>query len=317
MPSLGVYRAMSRVFPRSFRAKLMAVVLGCITLPLLALMLWLLLRAADQQRLFSDGLIVVCVTLAGTLVALLLIYHLLSPLRLMAKVVEAYQREQRLPELPEDGHDELGLLMRGINCGLREIDQGIRELQRSALEDPLTGALNRRGSEKALLHCIEQAEHEGTPLVLYVVDVDNLKPVNDAYGHAVGDGMLIDLVMRSRDWLGPPDWIGRLGGDEFVLCVHDSLAGSNARVQRWLDTLAAPRVDGPQVRASAGCAQYRPGLDAMQLHREADAAMYRAKASGGGKLVCDDGEHERRAFAAATAGYRVGLDPERRAAVRS
>ena len=92
--------------------------------------------------------------------------------------------------------DEMGLLMRGINCGLREIDQGIRELQRSALEDPLTGALNRRGSEKALLACIELAEREGIPLVLYVVDVDNLKPVNDAYGHAVGDSMLIDLVMR-------------------------------------------------------------------------------------------------------------------------
>jgi diguanylate cyclase (GGDEF)-like protein len=129
--------------------------------------------------------------------------------------------------------------------------------------------------------------------------------------------MLIDLVMRSRDWLGPRDWIGRLGGDEFVMGVHDTLANSNAKVQRWLDALAAPRVDGPQVRASAGCAQYRPGLDAMQLHREADAAMYRAKASGGGKLVCDDGEHERRAFAAATAGYRAGLDPERRATVRT
>ena len=317
MPGLGVYRALSRVFPRSFRAKLMAVVVGCITLPLLALMLWLLLRAADQQRLFSDGLIVVCVTLAGTLVALLLIYHLLSPLRLMAEVVEAYQREQRLPELPEDGQDELGMLMRGINCGLREIDDGIRELQRSALEDPLTGAFNRRGSERALHACIELAERQDVPLVLYVVDVDNLKPVNDAYGHAAGDSMLIDLVMRAREWLAPRDWIGRLGGDEFVLCVHDEFPAANAKVQQWLDALAAPRVDGLQVRASAGCAQYRPGLDAMQLHREADAAMYRAKAGGGGKLVCDDGEHERRAFAAATAGYRVGLDPERRAAVRT
>jgi diguanylate cyclase (GGDEF)-like protein len=317
MPSLRVYRALSRVFPRSFRAKLMAVVLGCITLPLLVLMGWVMLRVTDPQRLYSDALIAICVTLAGTLLALLLIYQLLKPLRLMAQVVEAYQLEHRLPELPEDGRDELGLLMRGINCGLREIDDGIRELQRSALEDPLTGALNRRGSEKALLDCIELAEREDSPLVLYVVDVDNLKPVNDALGHAAGDGMLIDLVARSRGWLGPHDWIGRLGGDEFVLCVHDEMESSNAMVQRWLDALAAPRADGPQVRASAGCARYRPGLDAMQLHREADAAMYRAKASGGGKLVCDDGEHERRAFAAATAGYRAGVDPERRAVART
>jgi diguanylate cyclase (GGDEF)-like protein len=100
---------------------------------------------------------------------------------------------------------------------------------------------------------------------LYVVDVDNLKPVNDAYGHAAGDSMLIDLVMRARAWLGPRDWIGRLGGDEFVMCVHDGLAASNAKVQRWLDALAAPSADRRQIRASAGCAQYRPGVDAMQL----------------------------------------------------
>src|SRR5688572_21078198 len=159
MSGLGVYRALSRVFPRSFRAKLMAVVLGCITLPLLVFTGWLLVHATDPMRVLPEALVALCLTLVGTLIALLLIYQLLSPLRLMADVVEAYQREQRLPELPEDGRDEMGLLMRGINCGLREIDQGIRELQRSALEDPLTGAFNRRGSEKALLACIERAEH--------------------------------------------------------------------------------------------------------------------------------------------------------------
>ena len=314
MSTLGVYRALSRVFPRSFRAKLMVVVLGCIMLPLLALIGWLLLDGTNPDRMLSGALLATFVTLAGTFVALVLLYHLLSPLRLMADVVEAYQREQRLPELPEDGRDEMGLLMRGINCGLREIDEGIRELQRNALEDPLTGALNRRGSEKSLLDCVDRAEHEGGPLVMYVVDVDNLKPVNDAYGHAAGDRMLVDLVQQTRGWLGERNWIGRLGGDEFVLCVHEALPAANAMVQRWLDGLAVPRADGLQVRASAGCAEYRPGLDAMQLYREADAAMYRAKSSGGGKLVCHDGRRERRApLGAAPAGmYRAGIDPERR-----
>lgn len=316
MPTLGVYRALSRVFPCSFRAKLMAVVLGCITLPLLAFIGWMLAAATSADRFVTGALLAVCVTLGGTLTALLLIYQLLRPLRLMADVVEAYQREQRLPDLPEDGRDEVGQLMRGINCGLREIDQGMRELQRVALEDPLTGALNRRGSEKSLLACVEGAGHAGTPLVLYVVDVDNLKPVNDAYGHAAGDRMLVDLVTHAGEWLGERDWIGRLGGDEFLVCVHAALAAANARVQRWLDELAAPRVEGQPIRASAGCAEYRPGLDAMQLYREADAAMYRAKSGGGGKLACHDGEQEPRllatAAAAAPAGYRAGLDPERR-----
>jgi diguanylate cyclase (GGDEF)-like protein len=317
MPTLGVYRALSRVFPRSFRAKLMAVVLGCIMLPLVVFIGWML-AATSSDRLLSGAMLATLVTLAGTFVALLLLYQLLSPLRLMADVVEAYHREQRLPELPEDGRDEMGALMRGINCGLREIDQGMRELQRSALEDPLTGALNRRGSEKSLLECVERAEHDGTPLVLYVVDVDNLKPVNDAYGHAAGDRMLVDLVTHARGWLGERNWIGRLGGDEFLVCVHEGLDAANARVQRWLDELAAPRGDGRQVvRASAGCAQYRPGLDALQLYREADAAMYRAKSSGGARLVCHDGEHEPLALAVPVSGCRLGMEPERRATLRS
>ena len=53
--------------------------------------------------------------------------------------------------------------------------------------------------------------------------------------------------------------------------------------------LARPRIDDIPIRASIGCARYRPGSDAMQLYREADAAMYAAKAQGGGKLVCEEG----------------------------
>jgi diguanylate cyclase (GGDEF)-like protein len=207
---------------------------------------------------------------------------------MMADVVEAYYREHRLPELPEDGRDEVGLLMRGINCGLREIDNGMRELERFALEDPLTHSLSRRGSDRALHACIERAER-GQPLVLYVVDVDNLKPVNDEHGHSAGDRMLIDLVRSARGWLTGDDWIGRWGGDEFLVCVHDDPVVANARVQRWLRDLARPRSDDIPIRVSIGCARYRPGIDAMQLYREADAAMYAAKSQGGGKLVCEEG----------------------------
>lgn len=291
MASLGVYRALSRVFPRSFRAKLMAVVVGCTLVPLGAFVAWLLSNnGAEPARLATGAAVAAIATAVGALVALFLLYHLLTPLRMMADVVEAYYREHRLPELPEDGRDEVGVLMRGINCGLREIDDGIRELERFALEDPLTHALSRRGSDRHLHRCIAEAER-GTPLALYVVDVDNLKPVNDEHGHPAGDRMLIDLVESARRWLAGHDWIGRWGGDEFLVCVHDEPEVANAKVQRWLRDLAQPRADGIAIRVSVGCAQYRPGIDAMQLYREADAAMYAAKSRGGGRLVCDDGLH--------------------------
>ncbi|GAB3102901.1 GGDEF domain-containing protein [Lysobacter terrae] len=291
MAGLGVYRVLSRVFPHSFRAKLMAVVVGCTMLPLGVFLGWLLMHNGPTQNELITGIsLTVMVTLLGVLAALFLLYHLLTPLRMMADVVQAYQHEHRLPELPEDGRDEVGLLMRGINCGLREIDDGIRELERHALEDPLTHALSRRGSDRSLHECVERAE-QGRPLILYVVDVDNLKPVNDEYGHAAGDRMLIDLVQSGLRWLHDDDWIGRWGGDEFLLCIHDTQKAANERVRQWLRELAAPRADGITISVSIGCAQYRPGIDAMQLYHEADAAMYAAKAQGGAMLVCDDGDH--------------------------
>lgn len=291
MAGFGVYHALSRVFPHSFRAKLMAVVGGCTLLPLGVFVVWLVFDIdATKTQLITGAAIAVVATLVGVLCALVLLFHLLTPLRMMADVVEAYYREHRLPELPDDGRDEVGLLMRGINCGLREIDNGMRELERFALEDPLTHALSRRGSDRALNECVESAEH-GKPLVLCVVDVDNLKPVNDEYGHAAGDRMLIDLVESSRRWLRDEDWIGRWGGDEFLICIHDTPTAANRRVLEWLRDLGVPRADGIPIRVSIGCAPYRPGVDAMQLYREADAAMYAAKAQGGAKLVCNDGQH--------------------------
>jgi diguanylate cyclase (GGDEF)-like protein len=292
MPGLGVYHALSRVFPRSFRAKLMAVVGTCTLLPPALFAAWVVANSGIySQRLVMGAVLAAVGTLAGIALALFLLYQLLTPLRLMADVVEAYYREHRLPALPEDGRDEVGLLMRGINCGLREIDSGMRELERFALEDPLTHALSRRGSDRSLLACVEEAERSGTPLVLYVVDVDNLKPVNDEYGHVAGDRMLIDLVETAGRWLREPDWIGRWGGDEFLICIHEGQPAANQRIRGWLRELEAPRADGVPIRVSVGCATYRPGIDAMQLYREADSAMYAAKSKGGGTLVCDDGLH--------------------------
>lgn len=290
MVGLRVYRVLSRVFPKSLRARLTVLVLVCTLLPLAGLVVWLLHQngaGAAPEELLAGLLLAVGLTILGILVSLLLIYHLLAPLRLMVDAVEAYQEGNHLPDLPEDGRDELGVLMRAINSGLREIDQGVRELERFALEDPLTRAFNRRGIERILLECVDDAERQSMPLTLYVIDLDNLKQVNDEYGHAAGDRMLIELVESARTWLGDRDRMGRLGGDEFLLCVHESVHDASPKVDAWLAELAALRVDGMSVCVSAGCAEFRPGLDALGLYREADAAMYKAKAAGGSRLVCD------------------------------
>lgn len=289
MAGLRVYRVLSRIFPSSFRAKLIAVVAVCVTAPLLVFVAWLLANnGAPAAHLATGALLTLGITLVGVFTSLFLLYHLLTPLRVMADVVVAYRREHRLPNLPEDGRDEVGLLMRCINAGLREIDVGMRELQRAALEDPLTGALNRRGSEQALEASVQRAL-QGRPLQLYVVDVDNLKPVNDTHGHCAGDRMLVDLVRGAAAWLREDDWIGRWGGDEFLVCVMDTPRAAHRRIRGWLHELVQVRPGRIPVRASVGCAGYRPGLDPSRLYREADTAMYAAKAMGGGALVSREG----------------------------
>jgi diguanylate cyclase (GGDEF)-like protein len=245
-------------------------------------------NGAEPEHLVAGLVAAVALTIVGIVVCLFLIYHLLAPLRLMVDAVDAYRQGHRLPELPEDGRCELGQLMRAINFGLREIDQGVQELERFALEDPLTHSFNRRGIERILVDLVDEAERHSTPLTLYVIDLDNLKLANDLHGHAAGDRMLIELVESAQTWLGERDRIGRLGGDEFLICVCASVHDASPKVDAWLAELAGRQVDGIPVRVSAGCAAFRPGLDALSLYREADAAMYKAKAAGGSQLVCDD-----------------------------
>jgi diguanylate cyclase (GGDEF)-like protein len=285
---MRVYNALSRAFPRSYRAKLLAVVLCCTLLPMLALVAWLLANnGEDPGRLLWGTTLGLAATLGGTLLSLLLIYHLLQPLRRAADALDAYYRELQLPRLPMGGADEMGRLLRGIHRCLHGIDAGRQELERHALEDSLTRGLNRRGCEQALARSVETATRCGDPFVLFVVDLDNLKQINDEHGHAAGDAALAAVVETARACsLGKQDWIGRWGGDEFLVGVHDSAASAQDKVRSWLKVLAHPGGRLMPVLVSAGCAQWLPGQDALQLYRQADAAMYEAKFSGGHRLVC-------------------------------
>ena len=283
---MSLYRLLARLFPRSYRARLLTVVFVCTSLPMQALVVWLLLNGnSEPERQILGTTIGLLATFAGTLVSLFLLYHLLEPVRRAADAVEGYYERQRLPRLPETGPDEMGRLMRGINRCLRGVDAGVRKLERHALHDPLTEALNRRGCEQALQDSVATAARERAPFALVVVDLDNLKPVNDEHGHAAGDRALIRLVETARMWLGEHDWIGRWGGDEFLVGIHDDLGPARQRVIEWLAALGEPGGTGFPVHASAGCACYQ-GQDAMTLYREADAAMYEAKFSGGNTIVC-------------------------------
>ena len=96
----------------------------------------------------------------------------------------------------------------------------------------------------------------------------------------------MSLVQSARECcLGKADWIGRWGGDEFLLGLHADPGVAMDRVRVWIDVLARPQSQTRPVQVSVGAAAWRAELDASQLYRQADAAMYQAKFAGGQRLV--------------------------------
>ena len=279
---MKVYAAMNRVFRRSYAVKLFAVAFVGTHIPLLALLGWSVWRGWDSDPLLVQvANLCLLATLAGTAVTLYLLHGLLAPVRASAEALAAFDNHSVLPQLPEDGHDDAGLLMRGLNRSLRRIDEGVRKLEWTATHDALTGALNRHGGNVQLAASIA-ALPEGGAFTIAVLDMDALKQINDQQGHDAGDRALVRIVQGLQPLLGPDDWICRQGGDEFLVGLHADMPALEARLSAWS---AALLESDPLLRLSIGLAGYVPGEDAHVLCRRADAAMYRAKRTGAGILM--------------------------------
>ena len=164
-----------------------------------------------------------------------------------------------------------------------------RELQRqllheAAIHDPLTGLLNRGAVISYLTDDVARRRDAGETVAVLFVDLDGLKPLNDNFGHVVGDAAILTTAMALMFATEPCDVVGRLGGDEFlvVLCHRHSL-DSDQTLQRIQQSVAARTisVDGTSLalEASVGIAlsQCDPDTDPMVLVRQADEAMYEAK----------------------------------------
>ncbi|MCU1399313.1 MAG: diguanylate cyclase [Acidimicrobiales bacterium] len=155
-----------------------------------------------------------------------------------------------------------------------------RDLRWAAAHDPLTGLINRAEFARALEHAAAADD-----VVLLYIDLDDFKPINDLYGHAVGDKVLIEVGRRITDVIGPRDVVGRLGGDEFaVVCggTDDPIYGrdvANRIVSAVHEPIDSQGVD-VRVGASVGVAVGAQPLVAAHLMQRADDALYLAKASG-------------------------------------
>ena len=165
---------------------------------------------------------------------------------------------------------------------LAAANERLREL---ALQDPLTGLANRTAMRQHLEQAWQRARRRREMLALILLDLDGFKPVNDCHGHETGDRLLVQVAHRLQASARSSDLVARLGGDEFVLVCEG--IGSELQAEqlagRILEELARPfRLDGVEIRIGASIGiSFGLGCQCCEdLLREADQAMYRAKAAG-------------------------------------
>jgi diguanylate cyclase (GGDEF)-like protein len=170
--------------------------------------------------------------------------------------------------------------LRANNQMLRSLRRQRVELEHQAHHDPLTGLANRTRFGAA----IDERLRAHRPTSVLLIDIDDFKMVNDTMGHAVGDKLLAEVALRLGAHTGPDDLPARLGGDEFaVLLDFDEPERTAEAAERILAGLAAQVRVGEQqllAHASIGVATAGPGDGADEMLRNADIAMYAAKAAG-------------------------------------
>lgn len=172
------------------------------------------------------------------------------------------------------------------------------ENDRLANLDSLTDLPNRRRYFAELDARVEAARQSGQGFVAGVVDLDDFKPINDAFGHATGDRLLIEVGRRLKAFNGPPILAARLGGDEFGLIIDaalepDALRALGRELCAVLNATYDLRGVRAQVGASIGFCPFPSGADTSeQLFERADYALYHAKQSIKGTAVVFDERHE-------------------------
>lgn len=178
------------------------------------------------------------------------------------------------------------VLMRRLYLQARERE---RLLQVMAVTDKLTGIPNRHAYEDVARRYFERAKRDGKPLTLLVVDIDRFKRINDTFGHAYGDKILIEVAQRIAKSVRASDFLARFGGEEFVVllpnCDLAHAAKKAERIRRDIEQHVRDKT-GESVTVSIGVAELAPQKETFdEGFARADAALYAAKVQGRNRVA--------------------------------
>jgi diguanylate cyclase (GGDEF)-like protein/PAS domain S-box-containing protein len=203
-----------------------------------------------------------------------------------------------LNDLREDEHVR-GIVLNGRDVSERKAFE--EQLTHQAFHDSVTHLANRALFNERVRHAAARARREPMGLAAIFVDPDDFKTINDSLGHAAGDRVLLEVAKRIAGAVRSGDTAARFGGDVFAILLEDvnDVQAAADTAERILDSLASPLAIAHKtlsIRASLGISITEPGsvIGADELVRNADAAMYIAKADGkGGYQVFEPAMHQR------------------------
>lgn len=184
---------------------------------------------------------------------------------------------------------EAGMLeLLAAEMRIAELEKALAEAREAAFTDPLTGALNRRGFDKAAKREMSRSQRNASRFALAYIDLDNFKQLNDSLGHEAGDNVLVHLVDLLHKSMRPTDVLCRFGGEEFVLMLPDTtLEDAAVVISRFLCEFSAQPVPGTDrvMTFSAGVVLQRGDESLNEIMQRADLATYAAKRTGKNCIV--------------------------------
>ena len=215
-----------------------------------------------------------------------------------ALLLLAWWHSRRRAAALSDEAVALSRQQRQLRSAHHQLKQQSEALRQMAVQDALTGTMNRQSFAAALQDLLRHVEAQRKAVALFVFDLDHFKAINDRHGHLAGDSALKTLVGIVRENLDSADLFGRFGGDEFLIAhAAEDSAHSLALAERIRaavvsrSTAAGP--GRPPLTVSIGIAHATPnsGYGTEDLFHRADTALYAAKRAGRNRAMIEDATH--------------------------
>jgi diguanylate cyclase (GGDEF)-like protein len=216
------------------------------------------------------------------------------PMTALRGGVDEFAKGNLSHRVPRTRGDEFGEVVEMFNSMAWALQGNQEDLTHQALHDALTGLPNRVLFANRVAHSVAQQQREHRPIAVMFIDLDDFKVVNDSLGHAAGDELLKNAAQRLQAALRPADTAARLGGDEFAILLENvkGEAEVTAVAKRIVESLKTRFVvEGREVvvNGSVGIAISHGEVETDELLRNADMAMYAAKAQGKGRFEVFNG----------------------------